>query len=163
MMKLTESQLTQYANQFLNKNYGFELTVPLRINGRLTRTYGRFGYRKYSNGRKVPLYVELSRNLVENNEMVAVLDVLCHELVHYALFMQDKPNSDGHPVFESELERLGIVSQDNIAKKYSIKSAMRTYQCTDCNTKFKRGRALPNGGRGYKCSCGGKLKDLGKI
>jgi SprT-like protein len=107
--------------------------------------------------------VELNKFFVENNDPATVLDVLRHELVHYALFMQGKPNADGHPVFERELKRLGIVSQTTI-NKYAIQSKpinMQVYKCDDCGFEFKRRRALPKN-KSYRCSCGGCLSDMGK-
>lgn len=162
---LTEYQLEKYANKFLKENYNMTLTVPLKINGRLRTTFGRFRYRRYRSGASIPLSVELNRFFVENNEPAIVLDVLRHELVHYALYMQDKPCSDGHPVFENELKRLGIVSQSTIGK-YEIKSKpvkIHTYECADCGLEYKRKRALANGGKNHRCgSCHGKLIDKGK-
>lgn len=160
----TENQLRQYANKFLKDNYNLTLTVPLKLNGRLKRTCGWFKYKKYRDGRREPICVELNRYFVENNEPVIVLDVLRHELVHYALFMRGLPNNDGHPVFENELKRLGIVSQSTI-NQYNIKSKpvrISVYECVDCGYEHKRQRALANGGRNHRCSCGGRLIDRGK-
>src|SRR5690606_16736069 len=161
-MVLTQYQLEKYAEKFLKENYNMELIVPLKINGRLRKTFGRFVY--YPNRAKS---VELSKYLIENNEPVVVLDVLRHELVHYALFMLDKPFSDGHPVFESELKKLGVVSQSTI-NKYKIKTKPRNisiYECMDCGQEYKMKRALPNGGKNHRCgikSCNGRLDDKGK-
>lgn len=160
-MVLTQYQLKMYAKKFLQETYGMELIVPLELNGRLKRACGRFVY--YVRSGK-PKSVEMNKYFVENNEPVVVLDVLRHELVHYALFMQGKPHSDGHPVFENELKRLGVVSQKTI-DKYEIQSKptkIQFYQCADCGATFKRQRALANGGRNHRCSCGGRLIDKGK-
>jgi SprT-like protein len=155
---LTRYQLKKYAEKFLDDNYGLELVVPLELNGRLKRACGRFV--SYANPRK-PKVVEMSKSFIENNEPKLVLDVLRHELVHYALFMQNKPNSDGHPVFENELKRLGIVSQKTI-DKYEIASELQIYQCKECNHEFKLTKRLKNNGINHKCKCGGKLLDRGK-
>lgn len=164
---LTQYQLERYAEKFLKDNYGMKLVVPLKINGRLSTSLGRFVYTKHRCGTKpnVPKAVELNRYLVENNEPTIVLDVLRHELVHYAMFMQGKPHNDGHPVFENELKRLGVVSQNTISR-HSVKSKpknIRTYECESCGHEYKRQRALPNGGRNHRCggSCGGRLIDRG--
>lgn len=157
-------QLKQYANKFLKETYGMTLGIPLQLNGRLQKTCGWFRARRYRDGRKEPICIELNKFFVENNEPQVVLDVLRHELVHYVLFMQNKPNSDGHPVFENELKRLGIVSQRTI-DKYTIQSKpknMSVYKCESCGHEYKRQRALPNGGRNHRCTCKGKLLDMGK-
>lgn len=159
--QLSMYQLKMYANKFLKDNYGMELTVPLELNSRLKTTCGRFISRRYYNGHKEPKIVELNKTFVEHNEPTIVLDVLRHELVHYALFMLDKPHKDGHPVFENELKRLGIVSQGTI-DQYKIASKMQIYACDDCNHEYKVPRRLRDNGRYHKCNCGGNLIDKGR-
>lgn len=158
---LTINQLKQYANKFLMENYHMYLDVPLRLNGRMKTTFGWFRHQR--NG--APLSVELNKYFVENNEATVVIDVLKHELCHYALFMQGRPYKDGQSEFENELKRLNIISQSTI-DKYKIATQPRkiqVYQCSKCSAKFNRQRALPNNGRGHRCSCGGNLQDKGKI
>jgi SprT-like protein len=154
-------QLRMYAKKWLKEIYGLDLIVPLDINGRLKITCGRF----ISRGGH-PLRVEMNKFFVENNDAIVVLDVLRHELVHYALFMKRKPNSDGHPVFENELKRLNIVSQKTI-DKYIITSRPKPYhyyKCasSSCGRLHKTKRALNNKGLFHRCKCGGKLIDKGK-
>jgi SprT-like protein len=167
LMTLTQYQLEMYARKFLQENYNMQLVVPLKLNGRLRTACGRFVFTRYRSGKPdTPKVVELNKYFFENNEPTVVLDVLRHELVHYALFMQGKPHNDGHPVFEKELKRLGIVSQKTI-DKYTIQSKpirVSIYQCVECGTEFKRQRALPNGGRNHRCTCKakGRLLDKGK-
>jgi SprT-like protein len=157
-------QLKAYAQKWLMDNYGLELTVPLRINSRMQRTYGWF---KHKRNRKEPVCVELNKFFVENNEPYVVLDVLRHELVHYAMYMLDKDYKDYSYGFEKELSRLGIINQERINKRiyeHEIVNKPKTkhiYQCANCNHEYKRGRALAKN-RSYSCSCGGKLLDMGK-
>ena len=162
---LTQYQLEKYAEKFLMDNYNMKLLVPLKINGRLRIPCGRFVYIKRDGKPIAPKAVELNKYFLENNEINIVLDVLRHELIHYALFMQGKPHSDGHPVFENELDRLGVVRQETI-NKYKIQSKpvnVRIYECADCNHKYERRRALPNGGNNHCCgACSGMLIDKGK-
>jgi SprT-like protein len=160
-MELTMYQLQSYAKKFLKDNYNLDLVVPLQLNGRLNTTCGRFVSRRYYDGRTEPKVVELNKTFAQNNEPTVVLDVLRHELVHYALFMLNKPNSDGHPVFENELRRLGVVSQNTI-NQYQIASKKQVYACADCKTEFKRARKLKNNGRYHRCTCGGSLVDMGR-
>jgi SprT-like protein len=159
---LTMYQLKMYADKFLKDTYGMDLIVPLELNGRLNTTCGRFiSTRNRRDGSVRPKIVELNKTFVQNNEPVVVLDVLRHELVHYALFMQGKPNSDGHPVFENELKRLGIVSQKTI-DQYQIASKKQVYACSDCSNTWKMARKLRNNGKYHKCQCGGSLIDKGR-
>lgn len=161
----TINEMRRYANAFLLDNYGMELEIPLQINGRLKKTYGRFRfYDLRKHGKKEPVMIDLNKYFYENNERDVILDVLKHELVHYAMFMQDKPFNDGHPVFENELKRLGVISQSNV-KDHSINnkpSTVRVYECNDCGYNFIRKRRLPHGGINHRCPCGGSLCDKGE-
>ena len=65
--------LTRYADDFLKENYGIRLNIPIKINERLTKTMGRFVYFVRS---KRPSAIELSKILVENNEMDVILNIL---------------------------------------------------------------------------------------
>jgi SprT-like protein len=153
-----EWQLKKYADKFLMENYGMKLNVPLKLNGRLSKTLGWFIYKKKSN---IPVAVHLNKKFAQNNDQDLVLNVLKHELVHYALFMQGKPHSDGESYFENELKRRGIISQSTV-DQYSITSVKQVYQCVECSYIFKRSKRLKNNGRNHKCTCGGSLRDLGK-
>jgi SprT-like protein len=159
-------QLRGYAKQWLKDNYNMELEVPLQLNSRMQRTCGWFRHTRYRDGRDIPNCIELNKFFVENNEPVTVLDVLRHELVHYALFVQKKDYKDGSYGFERELKRLGIVSQKTI-DKYMIVSKpknMHIYECANCGHEYKRQRALPSNKK-YSCgvtSCKGALIDKGK-
>ena len=157
----TINQLEKYANKFLQDNYNMKMEIPLRLNGRLKSTCGWFKYRP---AKKEAVCVELNKYFVEKNEPSMVLDILRHELVHYALFAKGKPHCDGDTYFENELNRLGIVSQSTI-NKYNIKSKPVTisiYKCKECSYEFKKRRALSSDGRYHRCGCGGNLESLGK-
>lgn len=164
---LTQYQLEMYAKKFLKDNYNLEMEIPLELNGRMSKTLGWFRYTQYRDGRKIANRIQLNKHFVENNDPITVVDVLRHELVHYALFMLGKPNSDGHPVFENELKRLGIVSQDTI-NKYEIKSKPKRvtiYECVNCGHEYKRSRALPHDGKYHSCGitgCNGDLINKGR-
>jgi SprT-like protein len=157
-MKLSIHQLQMYAKKFLKDNYNLDLVVPLQLNGRLNTCKGRFvSYR----GTKIPKVIELNKIFVEHNDPAVVLDVLRHELVHYALFMLNKPNSDGHPVFENELKRLGVISQFAI-DKYDIVTKCQVYGCSNCKKEYTMARRLSGNGKNHRCKCGGSLIDKGK-
>ena len=157
---LTENQLTQYARKFLADNYHMELKIPIVYNGRLQKACGRFLY--YANNNPRPVKIDINKRFAEMNEYDVVLDVLRHELVHYAMWSQGKPHSDGDILFERELKRLGVVSQSTI-DKYTIKSLKQVYKCTKCKCEFKRNRRLSLDGAGHRCSCGGHIQYLGRL
>jgi SprT-like protein len=163
----TLNQLEKYASKFLRDNYQLQMSIPLELNGRMKRTCGWFKSVRYRDGRSPKaVKIELNKFFVENNDPITVLDVLRHELVHYALFQQGKPNKDGHPVFEAELKRLGIISQSTINNYVIVSKPVKknVYQCATetCGRTYETARALSNGGRFHSCKCGGGLINKGK-
>lgn len=161
------NELKAYSNSFLKSTYGIELSVPLKINNRLKTTCGRFRYQiNRVTGETKPVAVEMNGFFVSNNRIDVVLDVLKHELVHYALYTLGKPHSDGHPVFERELKRLGIISQSTI-DRYQIKSKpvnVNVYKCNDsnCGKEYTTKRALSNNAMYHRCKCGSRITHLGR-
>jgi SprT-like protein len=101
---LTGGQLFNYGKQYAKEFWDLELNIPIYINGRLTRLLGRFVYNRYD---RTETRIELSKDLVDNFKDEDVLDVLKHELTHWALYKLGKPHNDGHTVFENELVRVG--------------------------------------------------------
>lgn len=158
-MAMTLSQLNRHANKFLGENYGMKMEIPLKLNGRLSVACGRF---RHYNVAGRPLDVELNKKFVENNADDVVLDVLYHELVHYALYMKNRDYRDGQSDFENELKRLGILSQSNIATKHKIVAIYHIYLCKVCNKEHPSKRRLHGDGAKHKCRCGGHIKNIGQ-
>ena len=128
-----QKTLESFAREFLKESYGLDLEIPVSINGRLKSTYGRF---IYDGATKNPLRIEIGKNYIDYQEWERVVGVLKHELIHYALFMQNLPFEDGHPVFEAELKKHDSPSTGNI--KYRGKVVV--YVCSGCGHEFKRKR-----------------------
>ena len=109
-----EKQLKKYSEEFLEKNYNTELTIPIKISGRLTSSGGYFKYRRVAGGEKEPMEIQISERFIASaihdgqEGLEAILDTVKHELVHYVLCKQGKDFSDGDDDFESELARLDI-------------------------------------------------------
>jgi SprT-like protein len=149
-MKITVHQLTKIAEEFLKKEYDMELTVPIRFNGRLKTALGRAKFtRRGSFSDYKPERIELSKNLIANYTDEEIVDVLKHELVHYACFMLGKPYDDGEKYFENELKRLGVVGTGVL--KY--KGKMHVYACNQCKqTVAQRARKTSKYNR-YRTGC----------
>lgn len=138
-------QLERYANQFLQENYNLELRIPLTINGRLTRSMGRYVYGY--NG--TPKRIELAKFLLQYAHEVIIYSVLRHELIHYAMHILGKPSDDGHPEFENELSRHSALSTEMVlvGKYYQLK-------CDICNNKtVTQKKSIINNLHKYKTSC----------
>src|SRR5690625_1365459 len=118
-------KLTEYAKDFLLKNYGLGFEIPIKVNNRLRRAVARYRYFR-STGE--PLSIELSGRLMEYGTKHFKLSILRHELIHYAMHSLNRPYNDGHPEFEKELRRHEAPStnQTRVGVSYLIK-------CGECN------------------------------
>ena len=107
-------EVHEYAQSFLYEMYGMELTIPIRMNGRLKRAIGRLTY-KHQNGRWVGDAIELSKEQISwamlDDNMEFILNVVRHELVHYVFCERGLDHlSDGSAEFEAELQRVNAMS-----------------------------------------------------
>lgn len=112
-----EQQMRMYSRNFLKENFNMSMEIPIKIDGRLTRAGG-----SYHHTAKKPIMIKISERfmygaLLDNEGVEAILDVLKHELVHYALHMQGKDYHDGQKEFEETLARLNIGSSGATASK----------------------------------------------
>ncbi|RKD26761.1 hypothetical protein BEP19_16305 [Ammoniphilus oxalaticus] len=99
------------------------LAIPVRWNGRLTRSMGRFIY-GIRGGKRESLRIEMSKYAARFIDREIFIAVLLHELCHYHLFRQGQPFDDHHPVFEQELKRVGGISTNTVqlpTKVYRLK------------------------------------------
>lgn len=127
----TIEYLTEHAKTFLMDKYNLELEIPITFNGRLTLSLGRFKY--YPNQNK-PVNIELSKRLINHYDRETALDVLEHELIHYACFMLGKPYRDGDWYFENELKKHGVAR----TKTFKLKGLYHEYTCTSCGQLVAR-------------------------
>lgn len=143
-MNIKHYELVAVASEFL-KNYEMTLDVPIEFNSRLKRVLGRVIIRK-KNGIYIPEKIEMSIDFMKAHPKENIIDVMKHELVHYALATKQLPFKDGETLFESELKKYGIKSSG----AYSYLGAMHRYTCTNCNKNFDRKRKLT---LGSSCTC----------
>ena len=139
----------EYSRSFLKDNFGIDLTVPIEINGRLSSTLGRFiSYRGQ------PRKIELSKDLLDNYDDKTILDVLKHELIHYALCTLKKPHNDNDTYFINTCKKLNV----SLTGKIEAKSVYQ-YRCNCRIHESTRRRHLKN----YHCAdCKGDFTYIGK-
>jgi SprT-like protein len=123
-MNLT--QLKRFANEFLQTNYNMSMNIPLEINGRYKTKLGCF-YHKRSIHQSTR--IALSKSMYESGDTNKILDVLKHELIHYALYEKGLPYKDGQSYFENELKKHGISSTGT----YGATGHRYVISCTKCN------------------------------
>lgn len=128
---MTIEELTEHAEVFLRKNYDMELAIPIRRNGRLKRTLGQF-----ISVKQQAECIEIAGFLMDYAAKEIVLDVLYHELIHYALFSQRRSYYDGCIEFENELRKHGVTSTNTYVHvgKYVV------YLCAECWKRYETER-----------------------
>ncbi|MDM8214351.1 hypothetical protein QUW13_10815 [Enterococcus hirae] len=126
-------QMKNAAERFLNEEYQLPLAIPLVINGRTRATFGQFKLLKKGT-QQVPKELAISEQFLAlarfddaKQAKQIVMDVLRHELIHYALFTENKPYRDGEPFFEAELARLGISSSGATARRKQLSAVRLDY------------------------------------
>lgn len=142
---MLEQELTQIAKEFLKENYGLQLTIPIKRNNRLRSTHGRFIIRHD----QTPLQIEIAGKTIDYGTTDAIIGVLKHECIHFALHMQGKPSRDGHPYFEAELHKHGAPSTNTmiIGKHY-------IFTCNKCGREYEsRRKQLVNTPSKYRTKC----------
>lgn len=144
-MNIKHHELVSIANEFLSENYEMKLDIPIEFNQRLKRVFARFKY-LIINKENVPSKIEMSIQFIVSHDREVIIDVLKHELVHYALCAQDKPFKDGQKMFEDELKKLGIKR----TQSYEVKGDVHRYLCTKCGQTYDRFKTLPKTAR---CNC----------
>lgn len=170
--------LKREMDQFISKNYGVRLRIPVIWSNRLRVRWGYFkvGYRYVivnRNGRKVrkrqivhdEMKIVLNKDLIKAKSKGHVLGVVKHEALHYALCITNKPFSDGDKHFEQELKKHGLPSMSLESKDLNVKSNFWVWSCTGCGKiAIKGGKTRKDYSRGYKSKCcGKKLEENGWV
>lgn len=150
-------QLEIYADEFLRKNFDLSLDVPLRVSKRMKSKLGVFSI-KYNNHKVLSSEIVLSYNFIINNDKEAILDVLYHECVHYALYKKRLPFRDSDPEFINALKRLEISK----TRKYKYKGQAFLYECRKCRYQFSKN--MKGYEKRYMCGrCHGRFTYKGTI
>lgn len=103
-------KLTKIAEVFLQEHYRLYLDIPIMRNNRLRTTQGRY----VTKWDKTPMRIEISGQTLEYGTYDAILGIIKHECIHYALHQLGKPYKDGTALFESELKKHGAPSTKTI-------------------------------------------------
>lgn len=146
--KAMQKRVEKHARDFLMEAYGFELNIPIILNGRLKSKNGCFWHKST---RKESLRIEISKTYIEHQAWETVCSTIRHECIHYFLYESDRPYKDGHPVFEGELKKWNCHSTGTI----SYKGRVVEYECSaeDCNTVYRKKKKYPRNGLGYTSGC----------
>lgn len=140
-----EHTLELIARELAYEYWGLDFDLPVIINGRLKASGGRCHSHVYRAGTAdqeiVPYKIEISLNTIITSYMVSgeldyAIEVLKHELTHYALWVQGIDHEETSLNFLEEINRVGAVYQGVTFSK------LKAHEC-DEGCSFYRARKVP--------------------
>jgi hypothetical protein len=145
-IKEFELYLNEYAQVWLEDNFKMGLDIPINISGRLNRGnhLGRFSH--YTNG-GAAVAITLSERFVQLAMLDGqrgrdnVLDVLHHELTHYALYELGVTGYVDHEAnFESTIQHLSVGGTNliNYTLKYQDSTSEQWYKWNEWDKDKQR-------------------------
>src|SRR5690625_1287632 len=142
---VTEKELIDYAQTFLQGNFKLKLNIPIQRNNRLRSTLGR--YVLSSKGH--PLRIEISGNLLRYGTKASIFGVLRHECIHYAFHQLGRDMRDGSKEFELALRQFSAPITETLkVGKYYV------FECGQCKkegeTRIKR---IVDSPQNYRTNC----------
>lgn len=143
-------ELYSIAREFLDKEFNMKLDIPIFINSKMKTMFGCFRSKK-----KVAWQIDISKEFMDTHPEEHIIDVLKHELVHYACFKMKKPWGDKDAYFKETLDRLGICR----TRTYKTAGKFHKYSCK-CGKSFYRKRKLSKGSHCGECKT---LKYIGVV
>ncbi|CAM4196027.1 SprT-like domain-containing protein [Lacicoccus alkaliphilus] len=154
---MNEKELEGHAKAFLRDNFNLSLDIPVRISRRMKSKLGVFTV-KYYGGTVTGSEIVISESFILNNDRTAVLDVLHHECVHYALYRTGQPYRDTDVTFVRTLEKLSI----SRTRSYKYRGEAFLYECRKCRYRFSKN--MKGYEKRYRCQrCRGKFLYIGIV
>lgn len=111
-VKMDLRTITNKAKVFAKELWRLDFDIKIEISSRMTSTLGCVAYRPDKiNHKEIPTKMKIAARLINGDYKEETIDgVILHECCHFAMMKLGKPSSDGHPVFEAELRRIGASS-----------------------------------------------------
>lgn len=96
---------------------GCPVTIPIKLNGRLTRTLGRVSIRKDAGEDDwYPYLVEFSNQMLETSSDKTIKDVIMHEAAHYIVAVRTKEDHNHDAVFKAVCAEIGTTNDTATTK-----------------------------------------------
>lgn len=160
---LTEKDLTLMCKKICNR-VGYDFTIPVKINKRLTRTLGRVTFIKSNNKIKSTL-MEFSYQMLATSTYESIVAIVEHECAHY-LVNEETQEDHGHDaVFKEMCARIGCTNDGTVCHSLSREvPETEIYKyfviCKKCGAvagKYYRAGKIVKNPNLYKHSCGGDV------
>lgn len=157
---MTEKDLTARCTEIC-KSAGYDFTIPVKINKRLTRTLGRVLFISNS-GYTIPQSMEFSYKMLETGDTATIDDVIKHECAHYLVHVETHENHGHDRVFKEMCKRIDCTfdtTQTKVAA-YTPDTYKYTVTCSCCGKVvgcYHRAGKVVKYPERYTCKCGGSL------
>lgn len=128
------------------------MDVPIKVNGRLSRTLGRVHFNRTT---CCPMKIEFSRALLENGTDNDIINVIKHEYVHYFLLSTTAEDHGHDYMFKAKCAEIGCEhdkTHNGLEREQRYKYEI---WCLDCNaiigTRSRKCKLIDNI---EYCQCG---------
>ena len=161
---LNEKEITEICKEICLKA-GYDFTIPVKINKRLTRTLGRVFWIK-TNGKVTSTLMEISYQLLVTASFDSIKAVIEHECAHY-LVNEETHEHHGHDAtFKKMCARINCTNDGTICNSLDrIVSETEIYKyfvtCKKCGKivgKYHKAGKIIQHPDFYNCKCGGDLE-----
>lgn len=163
---LTEKDLTKICTEICGK-VGYDFTIPVKINKRLTRTLGRVSWVRI-NGKVQSTLMEISYQLLSTSTFDSIYAVIAHECAHYLVNEETHENHGHDAIFKAMCARIGCTNDGSIC--HSLDREVPETQiykyfvvCKECGAivgKYHRAGKVVKHPENYRCKCGGNLESI---
>ena len=153
-------------NEVCNKA-GVQVTCPIKISGKMTRTLGQVTHERV-NGTTISTLVQFSKQLLETATDTSILDVIKHEAAHYIATARTGEAHGHDAYFKAICAEIGTTNDGTKTKveRTVDNSAIYKYfiKCEDCNkiiaARHRMSKNLKNLSTCYCKKCGGNRLTL---
>lgn len=160
---LTVAELKQKCIEVF-KIVNLDFSLPIVINGRLTKTLGRCIYQRVY-GKVAPIRLEFSRQFLETATPHSIDEVIKHECAHAIACIKTGENQGHNNYFKNVCLQIGTTNyttstsvertvSDNKIYKYTV---ICKKCCNICGYYHRAGNVIKNPSCYYCSKCGGSL------
>lgn len=111
-------------------------TIPVQINGRLTRTLGRFMYTMNQKTELLtPVRIEFSRQLLQTATDASIISVIEHECAHYLVAVKTGMQHGHDKVFQAACALIGCTNdkpRTQVERTVAVRSKYEVW-CDVCH------------------------------
>lgn len=157
---MTEKEITAFCEEICN-SIGYNFSIPVKINKRLTRTLGRVISFSCA-GKVTPQIMEFSYRFLETKNEKMIKNVIKHECAHYLVIIETCENHGHDKVFKDMCARIDCPLDKSSAEEspYTDNSFKYLITCNSCKKivgRYHRASKIVKNSNEYRCKCGGTL------